>query len=41
MLRSGLIDLQNTVLNPFFIQLANEEQKAKYLPRLAKDMVIE
>ncbi|CAF1402615.1 unnamed protein product [Rotaria sordida] len=35
----GLIDLQNTVVNPFFIQLANDAQKATYLPRLAKNMV--
>ncbi|CAF2514759.1 unnamed protein product [Rotaria sp. Silwood2] len=35
----GFIDLQNTVVNPFFIQLANDEQKATYLPRLAKNMV--
>ncbi|CAF1154445.1 unnamed protein product [Rotaria sordida] len=36
----GLIDLQNTVVNPFFIQLANDAQKATYLPRLAKNMLM-
>ncbi|CAF1603429.1 unnamed protein product [Rotaria magnacalcarata] len=36
----GFIDLQNTVLNPFFIQLANDAQKATYLPRLAKNMLM-
>ncbi|CAF1220857.1 unnamed protein product [Adineta steineri] len=35
----GLIDIQNTVVNPFFIQLANDAQKEYYLPKLAKDMI--
>ncbi|CAF1370117.1 unnamed protein product [Adineta ricciae] len=36
----GFLDVQNTVVNPFFIQLANDEQKATYLPRLAKDLLM-
>lgn len=34
-----LVDLQNTLINTLVIRLGNEEQKKKYLPRLAKDMV--
>ncbi|CAF0724559.1 unnamed protein product [Didymodactylos carnosus] len=35
----GFIDLQNTVVNPFFIKLANDNQKQTYLPKLAQNMV--
>ncbi|KAJ3641770.1 hypothetical protein Zmor_028249 [Zophobas morio] len=34
-----LVDLQNTLINNVVIQLGNEEQKKKYLPRLAADTV--
>ena len=32
-------DVQNTLINNLFIQLATEEQKKKYLPKLASDYV--
>lgn len=34
-----LVDLQNTLINNVVIKLANKEQREKYLPRLATDMV--
>lgn len=34
-----LVDLQNTLINNAVIRLANEEQRKKYLPRLATNMV--
>lgn len=34
-----LVDLQNTLINAVVIKLGTEEQKKKYLPRLATDMV--
>src|SRR5438874_410870 len=33
------IDVQNTLVNNAVMRWANEEQKRKYLPRLAKDLV--
>src|SRR5678809_1634640 len=33
------IDVQNTLVNNAVMRWANEEQKKKYLPRLAKDLV--
>jgi short/branched chain acyl-CoA dehydrogenase len=32
-------DIQNTLINSLFMKLGTEEQKKKYLPRLAQDMV--
>lgn len=34
-----LVDLQNTLINNAVIRLGNEEQKKKYLPKLATEMV--
>ncbi|XP_059160016.1 short/branched chain specific acyl-CoA dehydrogenase, mitochondrial-like [Physella acuta] len=34
---SVLCDVQNTLVNMLFVKLGTEEQKKKYLPRLAKD----
>lgn len=36
-----LVDLQNTLINNVIIRWGNEEQKKKYLPRLATNMVSE
>lgn len=36
---SVMVDVQNTLVNNIFFRYANEEQRAKYLPRLAKDTV--
>ena len=36
---SLIVDIQNTLINALFMQLGTEEQKHKYLPRLATDMV--
>lgn len=36
---SVFCDIQNTLVNTLFRKLGTEEQKAKYLPRLAQDMV--
>jgi len=36
---SVLVDLQNTLGNNVLSKTGNEEQKAKYLPRLAQDTV--
>src|SRR6185503_10197793 len=33
------IDVQNTLVNNAFMRWASDEQKRKYLPRLAKDLV--
>lgn len=37
---SVFCDIQNTLINTLFRKLGTEEQKAKYLPRLAQDMVL-
>ena len=34
-----IVDVQNTLFNNAIVRWANEEQKRKYLPRLAKDTV--
>src|SRR5712671_6875424 len=34
-----IVDVQNTLFNNAILRWANEEQKRKYLPRLAKDTV--
>ena len=36
---SLLVDIQNTLVNSLFYRAASEEQKQKYLPRLATDTV--
>lgn len=36
---SVLCDVQNTIVSQIIIQYANEEQKAKYLPKLCKSSV--
>lgn len=36
---SVLVDLQNTLGNNVMIKIANQEQKEKYLPRLAQNTV--
>lgn len=36
---SVFCDIQNTLVNTLIMKLGTEEQKAKYLPRLAQDMV--
>lgn len=36
---AALVDIHNTLVNSVFIKYANKEQKEKYLPRLATDMV--
>ncbi|MCJ8738860.1 hypothetical protein PDJAM_G00040590 [Pangasius djambal] len=36
---SVMCDVQNTLINTLVMKLGTEEQKAKYLPRLASDMV--
>lgn len=36
---SVLVDLQNTLGNNVMLKVGNEEQKNKYLPRLAQDTV--
>lgn len=35
-----LVDIQNTLVNAVIKKLGTKEQKEKYLPRLATDMVI-
>jgi len=35
----GFIDLQNTILNTIFLKWGNEEQKSKYLPKLATNTI--
>src|SRR5512132_3794971 len=35
----GIVDVQNTICNNALIRWANAEQKAKYLPKLATEMV--
>lgn len=37
---SVFCDIQNTLINTLIRKLGNEDQKTKYLPRLAADMVI-
>lgn len=34
-----LVDLQNTLMNRLFMAYGTEEQKQRYLPRMAKDLV--
>ena len=34
-----LVDLQNTLLNRLFLSYGDDEQKQRYLPRMAKDLV--
>ena len=36
---SVMVDIQNTLINTLFKRYGTEEQKEKYLPRLASDMV--
>lgn len=36
---SVMVDVQNTLVNNIFFRYANDEQRAKYLPRLAQDTV--
>jgi short/branched chain acyl-CoA dehydrogenase len=36
---SVFCDIQNTLINTLIYRLGTQEQKSKYLPRLAKDMV--
>lgn len=36
---SALVDIHNTLVNSLIKKVATEEQKAKYLPRLAQDYV--
>lgn len=36
---SALVDIHNTLVNSLIKKVASEEQKAKYLPRLAQDYV--
>ena len=36
---SVFADIQNTLVNTLIMKLGTEEQKLKYLPRLAQDMV--
>jgi len=36
---SVIVDVQNTLVNNAIMRWANEEQKKRYLPKLAKDMV--
>ncbi|KAF4084728.1 hypothetical protein AMELA_G00109250 [Ameiurus melas] len=36
---SVLVNVQNTLINTLMVKLGTEEQKEKYLPRLASDMV--
>uniref|UniRef100_A0A7S1PNA5 Short/branched chain specific acyl-CoA dehydrogenase, mitochondrial n=1 Tax=Neobodo designis TaxID=312471 RepID=A0A7S1PNA5_NEODS len=36
---SVMVDVQNTLVNNIFFNFANEEQRAKYLPMLARDTV--
>lgn len=35
-----VLDLQNTLLNRMVLTYGTEEQKQKYLPRMAKDLVL-
>jgi short/branched chain acyl-CoA dehydrogenase len=35
----GLVDIQNTVVNTMLLHNGSEEQKSKYCPGLAKNMV--
>lgn len=35
----GLVDIQNTIANTLLLHFGNEDQRAKYFPNLAKDMV--
>lgn len=37
---SVFCDIQNTLINTLIMKLGTQEQKEKYLPRLATDMVI-
>jgi short-chain 2-methylacyl-CoA dehydrogenase len=37
---SLVCDIQNTLVNSLIMQLGTDEQKKKYLPRLAQDTVI-
>lgn len=36
---AALVDIHNTLVNSLIIKVATEEQKAKYLPKLAQDYV--
>ena len=36
---SVFCDVQNTLINMLFIKLGNDQQKERYLPRLATDTV--
>lgn len=36
---SVLVDIQNTLINALFMRLGTQEQKSKYLPQLATNMV--
>lgn len=36
---AALVDIHNTLVNSLISKVASEEQKAKYLPRLAQDYV--
>lgn len=36
---SVFADIQNTLINTLILQLGTEEQRQRYLPRLANDMV--
>lgn len=35
-----VLDLQNTLMNRMFLNYGTEEQKQRYLPRMAKDLVL-
>lgn len=37
---AALVDIHNTLVNSLIIKVASEEQKAKYLPKLAQQCVI-
>lgn len=36
---AALVDIHNTLVNSLIIKVANEEQKKKYLPKLAQEYV--
>ena len=36
----SILDLQNTLMNRHFLSYGTEEQKRRYLPRMAKDLVL-
>lgn len=36
---AALVDIHNTLVNSLIIKVASEEQKAKYLPKLAQEFV--